>query len=252
MCAAQAVQILVVSSHSLYSTPGRDAFLPQLNDLINNAFASQDRSIYGDKDLFTKYRIKVQDQLLLEIGSAGLLAIAFDIGRDDQGSISLDDAVLSGYRPVAIACIKPWKGRAIDLWKVQKVTEPGMAANLAQLFQGPATDENSAELLKQRNWEVCMCASRSGSRYRGQGLVTRCVDAVLQRLQTLRRQASSEGTLYQEEPLRLWVTVLEGVGNVEYWQRRGFERQGGPEDAPAGLWAASGPFKIGTLRKVLD
>lgn len=205
-----------------------DSCLPRLFDLINDAYASQDRSFYGTEDLFGSQRLRTPHQLVQELGKHGLVAVIFNESdqRENTGMTDAKDIL-------AVACLKPWKGKTIDVWKVQK--EKGMLAGIKDVV---ADDSDAVP----RDWEVATCASRNDARYRKQGLISRCLAALIEHLKA-RRDAD------RTQPLSLWVTALEGVGNVEYWQRRGFERQGEPDVASADLWGASRSFKIGTLKR---
>jgi hypothetical protein len=230
------MEIRVMRCHPL--PPELDACLPELNTLINGAYTARDRSCYGAENLFSGPRLESLDQLLLEMGSSGLLAVAFDTLPDEQGSQEQGH-----HHPVAVAGIKPWKGRAVDLWELQKAKSA-----LQGTHQTMASDQNpaTAGATSPNDWEVSVCASRNDPQYRRQGLVMRCLDVLLQQLRASRLQSG-----VSESPISLWVTALEGVGNVEYWQRRGFVMQGETQTAPAGLWGAYRPFKIGTLKKTV-
>lgn len=191
------------------------AMLPELTVLINDAFAGQDRSSYKDEVMFEGNRMDSEDQLIAELGDQGMAAIAFDTTSEL-------------HAPVAIACVKPWKGKLIDLWHKQH----GAVHARDSYTPGP------------NDWEVATCVSKRSPQYRGKGLVVQCLDAVYGHLRQIRELSG--------QPITLWITALEGVGNVEYWHRRGFSRYGAVDDAPVGLWGARCPFQIGTLKKDLD
>jgi GNAT superfamily N-acetyltransferase len=122
-------------------------------------------------------------------------------------------------RIMAVACVKPWKGRVV----VDSTLE-----------------RSEREQLGPRDWEVALCAADSEPRYRRKGLVSKCVTALVQHL-----QARTSGV-----PVVLWVSALVNVGSVEYWERRGFIQQGEPDLAAIGTWGSVAPFRIATLKRV--
>lgn len=237
----QNIEIRIMRSQDLHP------YLSELNVLINEAYSGQDYSSYGGEALFSGLRIKSHDQLVHELGSAGIIALAFDARHDEQTNKASDDAAKPKDQLVAVGAIKPWKGKTVDLWEAQKAESVAKGVNDIMADPESTADEHSSKLLERMDWEINACASRKDPRYRGQGLVTRCLDVLVRYLQESRRQAFKESV----PEISLWITALEGVGNVEYWQRRGFVRQGEPDDAPVGLWGAKRPFKIGTLRKTV-
>jgi ribosomal protein S18 acetylase RimI-like enzyme len=187
-----------------------DHYLPQLFNLINAAFRSQDKSAYDNRtNPFPGWqRLENKDQIKLEVGQNGLVAMILD--RSATGDTE---------RVVAVACVKPWKGRVVvdTTLEQTKREQPG-----------------------RHDWEVALCAADPDPRYRGQGLVSRCVAAMIQRL-----QASTSG-----EPVVLWISALVNVGSAEYWERRGFIQQGEPDLAATGTWDSVAPFRIATLKRV--
>jgi hypothetical protein len=182
-----------------------DQHLPRLYDLINTAFRSQDKSAYDDhNNPFPGWqRLANSDQIKLELGQDGLAAIIMD--RSTPQDID---------RPVAIACVKPWKGRVV--------------AGSTRNHVGP------------HDWEVALCAADPDPRYHHQGLVSKCLAALVQHLLT---RADGRSVM-------LWISALLGVGSVEYWQRRGFVMQGEPDIAAVGTWDSVSPFSIATLKRV--
>ncbi|KAK5941189.1 hypothetical protein PMZ80_006466 [Knufia obscura] len=272
-------------SLSLVSDPGLSAHTPEINALINNAYKSQDRSSYGAQPFLPGRRIHSRDQLASELGGEGMVAVAFAANDDADVNIRIGkggevfqvpetevdvepkSADIRRSHPVAIACIKPWKGRAIDLWRAAQTNPSGSdfdnraVEEVAVSTSRSDTDSSPKKLSLDehikpatgittitQDWEVCICASINDPRYRGQGLVTQCIDVLMQELL---KRIHGTATAAGPTTISLWATALEGVGNVEYWTRRGFVRQGVAEDAPVGLWGAIRPFRVGTLRKVV-
>lgn len=211
-----------------------DNYIPQLFELINHAYHSQDRSYYGSEDLFTSQRLLTHEQLIQELGKHGLVAVA----RVVQDHDSSNDEVM-GNRVFAVACLKPWKGKTVDLWEKQNANR-----GIHRTKDVLADDAHPI----REDWEVACCASINDPTYRKRGLITQCLAALVEYLhKTLQSVYIENG-----KQISLWVTALEGVGTVEYWQRRGFEMQGGPDLAPVGLWGASRSFRIATLKKTIS
>lgn len=187
-------------------------YMPQLYGLINDAFAAQDRSAYNESNTpFEEWqRLKSLEQLPLELGADGMAAIALADDDDTQ------DRPGRSPRPVAIACIKRWKGKI------------ACARSEATKTWGP------------NEWEVTTCALEPGSRHRGQGLMGQCIDALVRHL-----RAAVPGY----DTFVLWIQTMDKLGTTEYWERRGYVQQGEPDLAPVGTWGGTRPFHVVTLRK---
>ncbi|KAF1827698.1 uncharacterized protein K489DRAFT_428020 [Dissoconium aciculare CBS 342.82] len=187
-----------------------DQYLPRLYELINTAFRSQDKSAYDDQNNpFPGWqRLANSDQIKLELGQDGLAAIILD--RSAPQDVD---------RPVAIACVKPWKGRVVA---------------------GSTFEQAERSHVGPHDWEVALCAADPDPRHHHRGLVSKCLAALVQHLRT----RAEDGSMV------LWISALLGVGSVEYWQRRGFVMQGEPDVAAVGTWDSVAPFSIATLKRV--
>jgi hypothetical protein len=187
-----------------------DQYLPELFELINAAFRSQDKSAYDSQDNpFPGWqRLENKDQIKLEVGQSGLAAMIMDRSTPEDTE-----------RVVAVAFVKPWRGRMIADSTVEQT--------------GP-------ERPGPHDWEVALCAADPDSRYRRRGLVSKCVAELVQNLHT--RICGG--------PVVLWISALVSVGSVEYWERRDFIQQGELGLAATGTWGSVAPFRIATLKRV--
>lgn len=261
--------------------PSRQNLLHSLNDLINDAYLvhGHPRNNRETGSLYTEMRINGDDQLVHELGSKGLLAICFDDNLPDthtkrQHRTHFGDPSLTvfgePYRPgkygriVATASLKPWKGKTVDVFRraQQELAANGTAQNGASnvpmndmdlaKVANQIHDTKDAEHAKTWDWEVAACASVDDPRYRGQGLMIKCLDALVERLVDQRNAFRKLGDPQGDLQVKLWSSALESSGNTEYWMRRGFVKEGEADVAPKGLWSATREIKIQTLSKVVE
>ncbi|KAK5077440.1 hypothetical protein LTR24_009654 [Lithohypha guttulata] len=254
--------------------PSRRDLLCDLNKILNDAyFVHGNPRENGEAGLISSHlRIRSQDQLVHELGPEGYLAICFDDSLPDTQAQrqSLDGPVLGGrYMPgkygriVATASLKPFKGKTVDVFR-RAQQEPAVDHSTHNgVSDAPLNDPDLStmtnktpntpidERTKTWNWEIAACASANGPRYRGQGLMVRCLDELVHKL-VARRDAFKEA----QDPrgnlqVKLWSSALDGSGNTEYWIRRGFIKEGEPDVAPKGVWTSTTEFKIQTLSKVV-
>lgn len=201
--------------------------LSKINHLLNTTYHQPDLSGHNSKPLtFSKDRIQTRDQLVHELGPQGLICVAVDTSIIQSGGAS---------DIVACASLKPYKGSPVSQWR-RRTMENGRPDVDARPDHGLTRPGSGG------SWEVATCASRDDPRYRGVGLVSRCVDVIVAEL--LRSRAG-------QQPVKLYVSALHESGRPEYWERRGFLRQGEPEHAPAGVWGSNESFRIATLTKVV-
>lgn len=253
--------------------PSRRDLLCDLNNLLNDAyFVHGNPRENGEAGLISSHlRIRSEDQLVHELGPEGCLAVCFDDSLPDTQAErrSLTETVLGEpYAPakygriVATASLKPFKGKTVDVFRraqqkqaTDHTTQNGVSdapsndPDLLTVTKTPNTPID--ERTKTWNWEVAACASVNEPRYRGQGLMVRCLDELVDKL-VARRDAFKEA----QNPrgglqVKLWSSSLDGSGNTEYWIRRGFIKEGKPDVAPKGVWTSTREFKIQTLSKVV-
>lgn len=253
------------------------ATLRSLCRLINNSFAPHghpnDNGDMPPQALFLRKRIINDEDLPNEMGPEALTAICTDEtlqeDTDIDGGIQLNGQHQRAGRIVATASLKLWKGKVIDLARSMQNTVNNQAQrDSAQSGLPEPSDQalSSAEqvLAKPSNtpqtwdWEVKVCASTNDPRYRGRGLITHCVDALvaeLRRQQAAMRDAKSKSESADSRahlPIKLWSTSLEGTGSTEYWIRRGFVKVGEAEVAPTGTWMSTRDIAICTLTKMVE
>lgn len=246
----------------------RRTLLSHINDFLNDLY-----SVHGHprrsgelppNHMYSGMRISSEDQLVHELGDSGLIAVCLDKELDDEPSQALRKIEkFDGTQPgmygkvVAISGLKPWKGNLVRFYlRLQELKGQDETASLddlqlRQLAKQYALSANN-HAAPTWDWEVTTTCSINSPRYRGQGLVIRCVDALIEAIQA--RQASLKATddPMGGLPLKLWSTTLEGSGSTEYWLRRGFIREGVIDDAPAGVWSSIKPFQVSTLSKLVD
>lgn len=252
--------------------PLRKGLLDNLNYLINDAYVVHGHPRHNEErdSFYTSDRISSEDQLILELGPDGLLAICTDGTSSNALPVSNSRRVFGEpYHPgkygklVATASLKPWKGKIVDVFQqAQQVldkhgTTQGAHSNLplSDLELSKVTSEILGSGIDNRtgtwNWEVAACASVNDTRYRGQGLMIQCLDALVAKLVAQRSASREAGQPRGDVRIKLWSSALVGSGNIEYWTRRGFVKEGEADVAPKGLWTATRDFKIQTLSKVV-
>lgn len=251
----------------------RKKTLRKLCSLINDTFAAhghpRDNGETTPGALFSCKRLTHDEELAEKMGPEALTAICTDEnlqdGDADNGhTINHHQQEQTGRygKIVATASLKLWKGKTVDIARsvedamnAQRDTSAKLAEltnkDLAQAKQTLAKT-SADELLDSWNWEVKLCSSSDDPRYRGRGLMVKCVDALVAELKAqqaaMRRAGDPTGNL----PIKLWSTSLEGTGNTEYWMRRGFVRVGEAEVAPAGTWMSTRDITLSTLCKVVE
>jgi len=246
--------------------PARRSLLHNLNDLLNDAYATSKAATTvpnnTSQSLFSKSRIRTEDQLVQELGTTGLIAICTDtslpeFARDtQQWSINLT----RGYSPgkygnvVATAALAPWKGgvvenflRALAVTKQQQgeATDIVAVADVHAKVFGDSSKSSEAT----SDWEVKTCASCDDPVYRGKGLITHCIDALIKRFLAELRKSDDGRSHVSATPIKLWLSTREGY-NSQYWTRRGFVTER-VDVAPIGVWGSIEEFKIVTLTKTI-
>lgn len=264
-------RIEVIQASEL-AKPNRSQQLPHINELINDAYwisgHPDESGQYAENHFGPKYtskRIQSENQIVGELGEVGLFAICTDesiaIASDEHSPASKGP---TRYSPgkygniVAVASMKPWAGKRVLLF--QKVRAQ---AELSDNNDGSGGNLQIQDLVKQSladqrhaarawEWEISTCATADGAQYRGKGLMTKCVDALIEHLRFLQKQLRESGDPRGGLPIHLWVTALVGSPNPSYWARRGFVNDGPPDAAPKGMWTSLSAFEIQTMKKELS
>jgi len=255
--------------------PARQDLLYKLNSLVNDAYFvhGHPREDGGTGPLYTEMRISAHDQLVHELGPHGLLAVCFDDNLPEMHMPRKSRSeTLAGapYVPgkygniVATASLKPFKGKTIDVFRraqqqlAKNKPSNGDSSDMPPLtkaeFLNAAGGDFSMEIdqhNKTWNWEVAACASVNDAKYRGQGLMIRCLNALVEELIARRNTIREAHNAGGELQVKLWSSSLDGSGNTEYWIRRGFVEEGPPDVAPKGVWTSTREFRIQTLSKIV-
>lgn len=201
--------------YQLYHHPSDSAELkqhaPELKKMIDTAFEKQDRSSF-DKDPFARADFEMPGSITEGWGSDGILVVAYDNNVSE----------LPRGLPVGTAGAKLWSGRAITLYQAFK------AGTLDTISQPDPS-----------NWELCVVTSKYDMKYRGQGIASQCMAMVENHVKT------------QLGGSKMWLSAVAGVGNIEFYGKKGYTLEGKLDDAPAGMWTANYPFQIGTMVKTL-
>ena len=247
--------------------PAKNPLLHNINNLINVIYSVHGHpdaygKYHGHDQLYTEPRIIVEDQLVHELGPEGFVAVCIDDSLpSNSGSVpsvsSPTEYHVGKYgQVVAVASVKPWKGKVTELYKQAMMSRDASGNTVVHdLELAKLGKEYLAELRRTSptwDWELSTCASVNEARYRGQGLITRSVDALVERLRGQQERYRAVGDRRGTLPIKLWSTALAGSGNIEYWTRRGFITEGGLDQAPKGMWTSTRDFEIQVLSKILN
>lgn len=156
--------------------------------------------------------------------------------------------------------MKPWAGKILQLFEKAQA-QAQLAGNDGQSMGDIELSKLAKQYLAEQTaqkqtshaweWEISTCAVPNDPQYRGQGLITKCVDALTEHLRLRQEQMRATGDPRGGLPIHLWVTALVGSPNPAYWARRGFTNEGGPDKAAVGMWTATKEFEIQTMKRVL-
>ena len=249
--------------------PEFDQTLSHINQLINDSYdpshRGQQKKLPIDSNaqlLFPQHRISSKGQLALELGKQGLVAICLDeslpaSSKDNAKAHDLQDFEhIERYgKVVAVASVKPWTTKGVLLFarsKAQQANSDGHAINdveLARLTKDLAAEMSYSPLTW--NWEISTCATADTARYRGKGLMMKCVDSLTKGINQRHVELKKSGDPKGDMPIQLWVAARVGSTTPDYWRRRGFVNEGPPDVAPKGMWASTKDFQIQTLRKLI-
>ena len=247
--------------------PTKKSLLHNINNLINDIYSIHGHpdvygKYHGHDQLFTEPRITAEDQLVHELGPEGFIAVCVDNSLPSNGggvpSVSAPDEYYAGKygQVVAVASVKPWKGKTTELYKQAMMSRGGSGNTTVNDFElakfGKEYLAESRHTSSTWDWELSTCASVNEARYRGQGLIIRAVDVLVTRLRSQQEQFRATRDRRGTLPIKLWSTALAGSGNIEYWMRRGFIKEGSPDHAPKGMWTSTRDFEIQVLSKVWD
>lgn len=259
------LSIEVIPSKDLLE-PSRRKTLRTLSRLINDTFAlhghPKDNGEVDPGALFTRKRLIHDEELVEGMHPTALTAIVIDETLQDTDTTNGQSPTGMYGNIVATGSVMPFKAKLMDLERAArealktqttvvefppKVTEEQLLAASQTLKNDTAT-----HLAGHWNWEIKLCSSSDDPRYRGKGLMIRCVDALVAQLKSQQAVMRKNGDPTGNLPIKLWSTSLEGTGNTEYWIRRGFEMVGEAEVAPAGTWTSTREISISTLSKVVS
>jgi len=263
-------RIEIISPPDLLN-PSQQSLRSELNNLINDVYVvhGHPRSYGGNGTMYTELRINSDDQLVHELGPEGLLAICFDESLPEAPPQRQVQPVFGEpYQPgkygkvVATASLKPWKGKTVDLFRRAQLALVKESPALDVVSETPLSDLELSQVTNKIqvtdneyqtswDWEVSLCASVNDPKYRGQGLMIRCLDALVAKLVAHRNTLVGTKDPRGGLQVKLWSTALDGSGNTEYWMKRGFVKEGELDVAPKGLWSATRVFKIQTLSMIV-
>lgn len=249
----------------------RKRTLRTLSRLVNDTFAAHGHpNDNGDTvpgALFTKKRLVYDEEFGERMGPRALTAICTDETLLDETDVEAGTAVnharVGKYgKIVATGSVCPWKGRTVDLVRSVREAMNAQAKSNAKIPDVPEhqlakvgqvlAKDAAPQLPDSWNWEIKICSSSDDPRYRGRGLMIKCVDALLAELKSQQATMRASGDSAGDLPIKLWITSLDGTGNTEYWLRRGFTRVGEAEVAPPGTWTSTREISLSTLCKVVE
>lgn len=252
--------------------------LAELKEIVNQAYKDTHDKLERDlnveiNSIFTGLRLRSDNQLVEELPEDGsLLALMFDSEystpttshttkqTDLNGGQAISDGSNvnggQGKKLVAVASLKRWKGTVLK--KQYKL----LASQSLPFPQGPQypppsilseksnTDPDPANYW---DWEIATCACINSEKYRGKGLISQLTSILLNELRLQRDEHFRNMPVEDKKalPIRAWVSALGGSPNVNYWSKRGYTIQAGPDTAPPGVWGNAADIQIWTLSKVI-